>query len=202
MNFCLQPNSRDRFARRLAMREGFEFTAGRSLHCQLFDIATGSGPSTTQTTQTTSGNGRGISGNRNQYTESGAISVGQRGSYVESGGINLDGQRINVARGASLTLNQAPAPGSSAATGLNGAPHQVAVPGSTPSPTQPTLPPTGGVANDSMGGSQPQPNATNMPSTSLLATLKGYWANFSTWQKIGAGAVLVLTLWLIFHKRR
>jgi hypothetical protein len=155
----------------------------------LFDSAIGGGgTSAKETTQTTSGNARGVAGDKNQYTESGAISVGQKGSYVESGGLNLAGQKISVAKGAALTINQAPAPATSA-TGLNSAPQPISVPGSTPAPT-PATPTTTST------------DTTASTSSSFLDTLKGYWANFSTWQKIGGGVVLALVLWLIFHKRK
>jgi hypothetical protein len=167
------------------------YSRGPGNLCLLFDSAVGGGGTTAnETTQTTSGNARGVAGNKNQYTESGAISVGQKGKYIESGGIDVSGQKVNVAKGATFTLNQAPAAGSSA-TGLNGSPQPVAVPGSTPSPTPPATPATPGTDTSS----------TPSTSTSILDKLKGYWANFSTWQKIGGGVVLVLVLWLIFRKR-
>lgn len=194
MKFCPRPNSLHRFRCDLARREGIEELShdhNAGVFCQLFDSAIGgSGPTSTQTTQTTSGNARGVSGNKNQYTESGSISVGQKGKYIESGGIDVSGQKVSVAKGGSVTINQAPAAGSSA-TGLNGSTQPISVPGSTPSPTvPPATPPTAGTDTTS-----------TTTTTSFLDTLKGYWANFSTWQKVGAGAVLVLVLWLVFHKR-
>jgi hypothetical protein len=164
--------------------------------CRLFDSAIGGGgTSAEETTLTASGQARGVSGKHIQYTESGAISVGQKGSYVESGGLNLAGQKISVAKGAALTINQAPAPATSA-TALNGSPQQLASPGSAPSTQPPTLPPTPGL--DSTTPAAAAPAST---SSTFLQKLEGYWTNFSTAQKAGAGAVLVLVLWLIFHRR-
>jgi len=169
------------------------YSRGPGNICLLFDSALGGGgTNANETTQTTSGNARGVAGNNNQYIESGSIGI-KKGKYIESGGIDVSGQKIQVAKGAALTINQAPAAGSSA-TGLNGAPQPISVPGSTPSPNPPpAIPPTPGTDTSST------PPAAS--TSSLLDTLKGYWANFSTWQKIGAGAVLALTLWLVFHKR-
>ncbi len=170
------------------------YSRGPGNLCLLFDLSGGGGgPSSTEIVPTVSGNGRSVAGNKNQYTESGSIAVGQKGKYIESGGIDVSGQKVNVAKGGTVTINQAPAAGS-ASTGLNGSPQPISVPGSTPSPTVPPAnPPTTGTDTTSTPPSS---------STSLLETLKGYWANFSTWQKIGAGVVVALTLWLIFHKRK
>jgi hypothetical protein len=158
----------------------------------LFDSAIGgSGPSTTETTQTTSGNARGVSGNKNQYTESGSISVGPKGKYIESGALDVSGQKIAIGKGASLTLNQAP-------QGTQPQPAPSLAPVDVPGSSAPPPPVT-----DGTGTITPTTDTTAAgASQGLLATLKGYWSNFSVWQKLGAGAVIVLTLWLIFHKRR
>ena len=175
------------------MREGMDLAPGCvTVTCQLFDSAIGGkGPSSTETTQTTSGNARGVAGNKNQYTESGSISVGQKGKYIESGALDLAGQKISVAKGASLTLNQAPAAGTSA-TGLNNAPQPISNPTSGGSTT---------VVPTPASPSSPTPDSSTSTSSGIWDTIKTYWTNFSTGQKIGGGVVLVLVLWLIFHKR-
>jgi hypothetical protein len=187
------PQSSDRFHARLAQREGFAFAprAVTATYCQLFDSAIGgSGPTSNQTTQTTSGNARGVAGGRNQYTESGAISVGAKGKYIESGALDLSGQKIAVGKGASLTINQAPQ--GSQPTQLS----SVDTPGSSAGSPGPVTPP----ATPPASTDTTQPGASQ--STGLFDKLKTFWGNFSIWQKLGAAAVLVLLGWLIFHKRR
>jgi hypothetical protein len=160
--------------------------------CLLFDSTLGgSGPSTTETTQTTSGTSRGVAGNKNQYTESGSISVAQKGKYIESGALDLSGQKISVQKGASLTLNQAP----------QGSQPQSAAPAPAPVLAPVDVPSTPDTSSTITAPASPSTD-TSGTSQTFLATLQGYWANFSVWQKIGAGTVIVLVLWLVFHKRR
>jgi len=180
--------------------------------CLLFDLG-GGGTSATETTQTVSGTSRGVAGNKNQYTESGSISVGAKGSYVESGGVNAAGSKnlntavlgnskIKLGKGATLNVTEAQA---APLTGTN---------------TTAIAPTTGGMTPVDVGTSDnglssltsllsnlstpASTSATSSAATSpgFFATLQGYWANFSIWQKLGAGAVLVLLLWLIFHRRK
>lgn len=194
MNFH-RPTSSDRFRARLAQREGFDFAPGpvTAVYCQLFDMSGGGGPTSTETTQTTSGSARGVAGNKNQYTESGSIGLQGKATYLEAGSQNNSGQRnattIKLGKGASYVVNQiAPQP-QAPATGSN--PPSLApvdVPG--PSPDLPSAP------------ASPTTDTSSSTSTTFLATLQGYWANFSIWQKLGAATVTVLILWLVFHKRK
>lgn len=161
------------------------------------------GTSAEQTTQTVSGQGHGVTGRRNQYTEGGAISVGERGSYVESGGVNATNSRnyaaqplansqISLGRGAALTLNYTtPAPLTNS-TGTQPISSLSTTPETPPTPTTPTTPGT--------------PAATTDTSPSWLSNFKEYWSGLSNTQKTlyyAGGATVVLLLgWLLFHRRK
>jgi len=173
--------------------------------CLLLDApSVGGGTSAKQTTQTVSGNARGISGSKNQYIESGSIGVGNKGSYVESGGLNLSGQKIKVAKGATLTINQAPQGGAPAtvSTGLNGSPQPLSGPGTFPPPDSSGIIPAPILQTIASPAIEPTSPASPTSSSGLWQTIQDYWTSFSIWQKVGAATVLVLALWLIFHRRK
>lgn len=210
-----RPSSSARFHARLAQREGFDFTPGplTAAYCQLFDSAIGgSGPTSEQTTQTVSGTSRGVTGKRNQYTETGSIGVGEKGTYTESGALVLSGKGAkNLAKG-SKDLSGANVKGdltvSDVSNGFS-ADDVATVIGSFFNSTPPSA---GGLgATVAVNPSNPdsattQPGTTMTPtdtttSPSMLDNFKAWLSGLSTAQKIAGAVALVLLGWLLFRKR-
>lgn len=154
-----------------------------------------------ETTQNVSGTGK-LFGNGGQNVDSGAIGVGKKGKYQESGSVDASGSKnlntavlgnskINLGKGASLTITQPAAAPLTGMTSSQPIASLTATPGTAAPPTTDgTPPPTDATP------------ATDTSTSSLWSTIQGYWAAWSTWQKIGGATVAVLVLWLIFHKRK
>lgn len=175
-----------------------------------FDAFSG-GTSAEQTTQTVSGSGRGVSGKKNQYTESGAISVGQSGQYAESGALVLSGKGAkNLAKGSKdLSGNKGTITVTESNQGFS-ADDVATVLGAFTGGTGSTISAGGAGAAVAFNPSDPNSSTTQQPTTSttddagngFLAKIKAFWSGMPVWQKTAAGLALVLILFLIFKRRR
>lgn len=176
-----------------------------------FDAFSG-GTNAEQTTQTVSGSGRGVTGKKNQYTESGAISVGQSGQYAESGALVLSGKGAkNLAKGAKdLSGNKGTITVTETNQGFS-ADDLANVIGAFTGSTGSTISAGGAGAAVAVNPSDPnspttqqQPASTDAAGTStgFLAKVKAFWSGMPVWQKAAAGLALVLLLVLIFKRRR
>lgn len=167
-----------------------------------FDIATGSGPSATETTQTASGQGK-ILGKGSRLSESGSLLVGDKAVYTESGGLNL-GKSAKLTKGndfsgskGNITVNDSGVSGGDLAEILK------TFTSNTPlSAGGAGMAVANNPADPSSGTTQtPSTDATSASQTAL-DKLKAWWTGLTPEMKLGAGALAVLALWFIFLRKK
>jgi hypothetical protein len=168
----------------------------------LFDAsAGGGGTQAKQTTQTTSGNARGVSGDKNQYVESGSIGVGTKGKYQETGSFDYGSKNqfapnTNISSKGSITVNDSGGATAIALldklTGLVGQPSSAnSSPGQITPPT-PTPGPTVG-ADATAASSTPGDASSNTSGGSSKKTLA---------IEVGAVLLLAVAVWFFFFRKR
>jgi hypothetical protein len=170
-----------------------------------FDLGSSSSTSAEQTTQTVSGSGRGVTGRKNQYTETGALSVGQGATYTEAGGLTIGKGGKNLAKG-SKDLSGAQVQGNlnvtDTTTGFNAddvAGIITAAFGNAPISA-------GGagasVANNPADPASATTQTTTSTDTSETNSLKLFWQNLPAWKKYTAVAAALFLIWFLFLRKR